>query len=84
MAKPPLKPKNEYQDRTRFLGTPQILGFLVEECGEVMAAVGKAQRWGLNSYNPELSHTDQETNRKWIRRELEDLKYAIQLVEEVL
>ena len=31
----------------------QKLGYLVEECGEVLAAVGKTQRWGLESFNPE-------------------------------
>lgn len=63
----------------------QKLGYLVEECGEVMAAVGKTQRWGLESFDP----TDdaklnpdgtKETNRQWILRELNDLKNAIDIV----
>lgn len=58
----------------------QKLGYLIEECGEVLEAVGKTQRWGLNSYNPELSSEQRETNREWILRELNDLEQAIQIV----
>lgn len=54
------------------------LGYLTEECGEVLAAVGKAIRWGLDSSNPELE--DGEINREWILRELLDLEQAIELV----
>lgn len=61
----------------------QKLGYLVEECGEVMAAVGKSIRWGLDSSNPELPPPS-ETNRCWIYRELEDLKRAIKFVEDAL
>jgi len=62
----------------------QKLGYLVEECGEVMAAVGKSLRWGLDSVNPELDADDQETNQDWILRELQDLKRAIELAEKAL
>jgi len=31
----------------------QKLGYLVEEAGEVLHAVGKTQRRGLDSFNPE-------------------------------
>ena len=55
------------------------LAYLVEECGEVLAAVGKAQRWGLESTNPEIPVSERETNRKWILRELKDLENAIAL-----
>jgi len=48
------------------------LGYLIEECGEVMSAVGKGVRWGLESYNPELPPEEQETNRCWIERELKE------------
>jgi NTP pyrophosphatase (non-canonical NTP hydrolase) len=60
------------------------LGCLVEECGEVLAAVGKAQRWGLASCNPELSIDEQETNRDWIHRELRDLLVAIERAQKFL
>lgn len=57
------------------------LGYLVEECGEVLAAAGKTQRWGLDSYNPEVPEDERETNRDWLLRELRDLKRAIYFIE---
>jgi NTP pyrophosphatase (non-canonical NTP hydrolase) len=62
----------------------QKLGYLVEECGETMAAVGKTIRWGSTSTNPELPINKQELNRDWLIRELVDLKRAIKIVEEAL
>lgn len=62
----------------------QKIGYLVEECGEVLAAIGKSIRWGLEGVNPELSAQKQETNREWILRELRDLTRAIRLVRETL
>ena len=53
------------------------LAHLVEECGEVIAAVGKTQRFGLDSVNPLLPEDEQETNRAWLIREAIDLKQAI-------
>jgi hypothetical protein len=69
-----------------------------EECGEVaialggiVAAIGKAGRWGWESVNPELEPEDQETNRAWLVRamkaakpELEDLLNAIERLEATL
>lgn len=69
--------KPQYMPKTR----EQKLGYLVEECGEVLGAVGKTQRWGLESYNPELPPEDRETNRQWILREIVDLKRAVDFVE---
>jgi NTP pyrophosphatase (non-canonical NTP hydrolase) len=57
------------------------LYYLIEECGEVLAAAGKSLRWGFDSVNPELPAAEQETNRDWLKRELSDLKYAIELME---
>ena len=62
----------------------QVLGYLVEECGEVQAAVGKTIRWGLDSTNPELPESERETNRDWILRELKDLRGAIERAEVAL
>jgi len=62
----------------------QKLGYLVEECGEVQAAVGKSIRWGLNSTNPELPEAERESNRMWVLRELKDLRNAIDIVEKAL
>ncbi len=39
----------EYEPKT----LEQRLGYLVEECGEVLAAAGKTLRWGQDSNNPE-------------------------------
>lgn len=59
------------------------LGYLVEECGEVLAAVGKTRRWGLESFNPEPG-ASRETNREWILRELTDLESACAIVRAAL
>ena len=56
------------------------LAHVVEECGKVMAAAGKTQRWGRKSYNPELPLDDfvpPETNEQWLMREITDLEEAI-------
>ena len=62
----------------------QKIGYLIEECGEVLAACGKTVRWGTESFNPELPVEKREINSDWILRELVDLKRAIELVEEEL
>lgn len=61
----------------------QKLGYLVEECGEVLAAIGKTQRWGLENFNPEPG-ASRETNREWILRELDDLENACGIVRRAL
>jgi NTP pyrophosphatase (non-canonical NTP hydrolase) len=60
----------------RFLqeGFDKKLAHLVEECGEVLAAAGKTQRWGLECVNPLLPVEEQETNRNWLLREIKDLQ----------
>lgn len=60
------------------------LAHLVEEAGEVLAAAGKTQRWGLHSVNPTLPKTMQETNGAWILRELDDLEGAIARFREAI
>ncbi len=47
----------------RFLqdGFEKQLAHLIEECGEVLAAAGKTQRFGLDSVNPLLPKEKQET-----------------------
>ena len=64
---------------TRFLrpGLDFALAHVVEECGEVLAAAGKCQRWGVRSVNPLLPPEKQEMNRDWLLRELDDLEGAI-------
>lgn len=67
----------------RFLqnGFDKQLAHLVEECGEVLAAAGKTQRWGWHSVNPLIPESERETNLVWLMRELADLKEAIQRLE---
>ena len=72
--------QEKYRPRT----FPQKLGYLVEELGEVQAAVGKSIRWGIDSYNPELPPEAREMNGDWVLRELADLEGAIAMAKEAL
>ena len=74
-----MKPDSRYYPVT----IEQKLGYVVEECGEVLAAIGKTQRWGLESFNPDPG-ASQETNREWILRELKDLESACSILREAL
>lgn len=49
-------------------------GELMGRLGPLMAAIGKAKRWGLTSVNPLLPASIQETNFDWIFRELEGVQ----------
>lgn len=53
------------------------LAHLVEECGEVLHAAGKIQRFGFEAVNPLLPKSEQEQNVAWLYRELGDLEGAI-------
>lgn len=57
-------------------------GKVIEEAGELLAALGKALRWGWDSFNPELPRAQQETNAEWVRREMTDLRGAIDNLEQ--
>jgi NTP pyrophosphatase (non-canonical NTP hydrolase) len=72
--------KPQYEPKTE----QQHLGYLVEEAGEVLAAAGKSQRWGLDSSNPELPADQRETNADWLWREMRDLEGAIQRMKDFL
>lgn len=72
--------KPEYEPTTHL----QRLGYLVEESGEVLQAVGKTIRWGLESSNPELPPEQRESNAAWILRELKDLRGAIDRLEQAI
>lgn len=69
--------KKEYEPVTR----TQHYGYLIEECGEVLAAAGKTLRWGEYEYNPELPEKKREYNKDWLIRELKDLRGAIDRME---
>ena len=58
-------------------GVDFALAHVIEEAGEFLAAAGKTQRWGLDSFNPELAPAERETNEAWLRREANDLTGAI-------
>ena len=60
----------------------QKLGYLVEEVGEVLAALGKTLRWGPDSRNP--MQVLGETNREWLLREMCDLEDSIGYAREAL
>ena len=65
-------------------GFEKQLSHIIEECGEVLAAAGKTQRWGRYSYNPELPPDQRESNLTWLVRELSDLKQAITRFEKTI
>lgn len=71
---------------SRFIqkGFDKTLSHLIEECGEVLAAAGKLQRWGEFNANPLLPKEEQETNIKWLAREIADLKEVISRLEKYL
>lgn len=57
------------------------VGKMVEEIGELSAALGKTIRWGWESYNPELPPEQRETNEMWVRREMQDVRGALDNLE---
>lgn len=62
-------------------GVKFAMGKAVEEAGEFLAAMGKTMRWGWGSFNPELLPHEQETNASWVRREMADLRHALDNLE---
>jgi NTP pyrophosphatase (non-canonical NTP hydrolase) len=68
----------------RFLqdGFQKRLSHFIEECGEALAAAGKTQRWGVDNYNPFVPLDQRETNLEWLKRELADVRQAIDRLEQ--
>lgn len=62
-------------------GLDFAIGRAIEEAGEFLAALGKTLRWGWFSVNPELPAAEQEYNIDWVRRELADLRGALDSLE---
>lgn len=58
-------------------GLDFAVGKTVEELGELQAALGKTLRWGWASVNPELPEDEQETNAVWVKREIKDVRDAL-------
>lgn len=62
-------------------GLDFAMGKAVEEAGEFLVAIGKTLRWGWSSVNPELPVAEQEPNASWVRREMKDLRDALDNLE---
>ena len=62
-------------------GLPFAVGKAVEELGELQAALGKTLRWGWESVNPDLPEHEQETNAAWVKREISDVRGALDNLE---
>ncbi len=62
-------------------GLDFAVGKAVEELGELQAALGKTLRWGWSSVNPELPISEQEPNASWVRREIADVRAALDNLE---
>ena len=54
-----------------------MFGWILEETGEVLQAVGKSMRFGLDGKNPDLPEEERESNLDAIVRESEDLWRAV-------
>jgi hypothetical protein len=61
--------------------TTEEIGELMEAFGRLLAAFGKTGRWGWSSVNPELPKEQQETNMAWVRREMADVRGALDNLE---
>jgi NTP pyrophosphatase (non-canonical NTP hydrolase) len=70
----------------RFLqdGFEKRLSHVIEECGELIAAAGKTQRWGRLSVNPLAPPAEQETNIDWLRREMADVREALDRLDQAI
>lgn len=62
-------------------GLDFAVGKATEEAGEFLAAIGKTLRWGWASHNPDLPPSQQETNARWVKREMQDLRGALDNLE---
>lgn len=60
------------------------LGHAIEECGEFLAAAGKLQRHGAESYDPTVSVDKRESNMDWMKREMRDVREAMLRLERAI
>lgn len=68
--------KPEYMPKT----PRERLGYLIEECGEVLQIAGKSLRYGYRSFNPELPYNERVTNAVLMQREIANVEAAIAMV----
>lgn len=62
-------------DRFLPVGLKGRLTHAMEECGEFVAAAGKAHRFGFFSSNPLIENG--EMNYQWVQREMGDVRQAL-------
>lgn len=58
----------------------ELLALLAEECGELVQAIGKTLRHGLDSVNPLLPPGTGRSNRGWLEKEMGDVRAAMILL----
>jgi hypothetical protein len=62
-------------------GLDFAVGKAIEEAGELIASLVKTLRWGWDSYNPEILPEHREVNADWVRREIADVRGALDNLE---
>jgi len=75
----------KYEPKT----TTEKLGWVIEECGELQASIGKTLRHGLDSCDPtdgarRNASGERERNVDWILREMADVEKAIALARSAI
>jgi NTP pyrophosphatase (non-canonical NTP hydrolase) len=58
----------------------ELLALLAEECGELVQAIGKTLRHGLDSVNPLVPPGTDRSNRGWLEKEMGDVRAAMILL----
>jgi hypothetical protein len=65
-------------------GFEKILSLAIEVCGEFLAAAGKTQRWGPDSYDPTIPPYKRVANLVWLQQELADVQEAMTRLQEAI
>lgn len=67
-----------YRPKTRLAA----LGWVIEECGEVLQCIGKIMRFGKENYHP--TDLNKVTNSERLEAEFSDLKAALRHLPKVI
>lgn len=59
-------------------------GEVIAELGLLVAALGKMQRWGQDSYDPTKLPGYRETNINWVRRQMEAARREFKDLEDAI